>query len=102
MIESFLKYLQFEKRVSPHTLLAYQNDLFKFQEFIAQNFPDVEIEAADYSTIRSWIVQLVESGLDPLSVNRKIACLRSFYKHLMRREVVSKDPMIRIRVLKTK
>lgn len=102
MIESFLKYLQFEKRVSPHTLLAYQNDLSKFQEFIAQNFPDVKIEAADYSTIRSWIVQLVESGLDPLSVNRKIACLRSFYKHLMRRELVSKDPMIRIRVLKTK
>ena len=51
--------------------------------------------------VRAWIVSLVDSGIDPLSVNRKIACLRSFYKFLLREEVIKKNPMTRIRVLKT-
>jgi integrase/recombinase XerC len=102
MIESFLKYLQYEKRVSPNTVLAYQNDLHQFENFIAENFPDSDIQQAEYTLVRSWIVQLVESGLEPPSVNRKIACLRSYYKHLLRQEIITKDPMMKIRVLKTK
>lgn len=102
MIESFLKYLQYEKRVSPNTLLAYQTDLQQFENFIGKNFPESTIQDAEYNLVRSWIVELVESGLEPPSVNRKIACLRSFYKHLLREEVVTKDPTMKIRVLKTK
>lgn len=102
MIESFLKYLQYEKRVSPNTILAYQTDLEQFQDFISKNFPDSSIQNAEYSLVRSWIVDLVEAGIEPPSVNRKIACLRSYYKHLMRQEVITKDPMIKIRILKTK
>src|SRR5688572_23460763 len=99
MIESFLKYLQYEKRVSPNTLLAYKKDLLQFEDFLDQNFPDHKIVAADYSVIRAWIVRLIESGNEPSSVNRKIACLRSYYKHLMRQEIITKDPMTKIRVL---
>ena len=102
MIESFLKYIQYEKRVSPNTLLAYQNDLLQFQNFIDENFPDDKIESAPYSLIRSWIVNLVELKLTPISVNRKIATLRTYYKYLLRQEVISKDPMTKIRILKTK
>jgi integrase/recombinase XerC len=102
MIESFLKYLQYEKRVSPNTVLAYENDLLQFQEFLTTNFPDSNIQQAEYSLVRAWIVALVESGLEATSVNRKIACLRSYYKHLMRQEVITRDPMLKIRVLKTK
>ena len=102
MIESFLKYLQYEKRVSPNTVLAYENDLLQFQDFLSKNFPDNNIQQAEYSLVRAWIVALVESGLEAASVNRKIACLRSYYKHLMRQEVVTRDPMLKIRVLKTK
>lgn len=102
MIDSFLKYLQYEKRVSPHTLLAYQSDLNQLQQFIQQQFQENKIQAADYGLIRAWIVQLVESGIEPSSVNRKIASLRAFYKFLLREEVISKDPMMKIKVLKTK
>jgi integrase/recombinase XerC len=102
MIDSFLKYLQFEKRVSPNTVISYQNDLLQLEAFLTKTFPDVTAAHADYGTIRSWIVQLVESGLEPVSVNRKIATLRTFYKFLLRQEVISKDPMMKIRVLKTK
>jgi integrase/recombinase XerC len=103
MIDSFLKYLQFEKRVSPHTVLAYHNDLKQLDQFLRQNFPDsLSIELADYGVIRGWLVALVEAGLDPSSVNRKIASLRTFYKFLLRQDLITKDPMMKIRVLKTK
>ena len=52
--------------------------------------------------VRSWVVHLSELKLDARSINRKIASLRSFYKFLLRRETISKDPMTKIKVLKTK
>jgi integrase/recombinase XerC len=102
MIDLFLKYQQFEKRVSANTVLAYQTDLEQFRNFLTQTFDVNQPETADYGLIRSWIVALVESGIEAASVNRKIACLRSFYKFLLRREVITKDPMMKIRILKTK
>ena len=102
MVDSFLKYLQFEKRFSSHTLIAYQTDLKQFEYFLSHTFPEYKTESADYGVIRAWIILLVESEIDSLSVNRKIACLRSYYKFLMRQEVISKDPMLKIKVLKTK
>lgn len=101
MIESFVKYLQFEKRVSAHTSLAYKNDLDQFSDFLKTTLPDYSIEQADYGAIRSWIIQLVDSGIKATSINRKIASLKTFYKFLMRQEVILKNPMQKIRVLKT-
>jgi integrase/recombinase XerC len=102
MIDSFLKYLQFEKRVSQHTVLAYQSDLEQFKQFLKLTFDLENSEQAHYGLIRSWIVQLVEDGIEESSVNRKIACLRSYYKFLMRQEIIEKDPMMKIKILKTK
>jgi integrase/recombinase XerC len=102
MIESFIKYLQYEKRVSAHTTLAYESDLRQFEKFLQEVYSENQIEQASYAMVRSWIVSLVETGLEPPSINRKIACLRTFYKFLIRQEVVDKDPMMKVRVLKTK
>lgn len=102
MVDSFLKYLQFEKRYSPKTVKSYQTDLRQFEEFLKKEYADTPAQDANYGLIRSWIVSLVEAKLDSLSVNRKIACLRSYYKFLMRQEVISRDPMVKIKILKTK
>lgn len=101
MTDSFIKYLRFEKRVSPHTITAYENDLLQFQNFININFSGETIGQATYAIVRAWIVQLVESELSPTSVNRKIASLRSFFKFLLREEHIVKDPMMKIKPLKT-
>lgn len=101
MIDSFLNYLRFEKRFSPHTVISYKNDLSQFERFLKKSFEDTP-QTASYSMVRSWIVQLTEKQMDPISINRKIASLRSYYKFLMRRELISKDPMRQIKVLKTK
>ena len=102
MIESFLKHLQFEKRLSHHTVLAYQNDLNQLQQFLKEQFSSADIAHATYNMVRAWIVTLVESGKEPASVNRKIACLRSFFKFLLAQETITKDPMSKINVLKAK
>jgi len=102
MVESFLKYIQFQKRYSLKTVKSYETDLTQFQQYLLITFKEDKIENAGYGLIRSWIVSLVEAKLDASSINRKIACLRSFYKFLMQQEVVDKNPMTKIRVLKTK
>lgn len=100
-IESFFRYLQYEKRVSRHTLSSYQNDLQQLQTFLAETFDQANPALADYGAIRAWIINLMESGLQPPSINRKIAALRTFYKFLLREQVIKKNPMQKIRVLKT-
>jgi integrase/recombinase XerC len=102
MIEAFVKYIRFEKRLSAHTVLAYENDLSQFHQFLAETFSENKTEFADYGMVRSWIVSLVEQKIGPSSVNRKIACLRTYYKYLQRQEIIKKDPMLKIRVLKTR
>jgi integrase/recombinase XerC len=102
MIDSFLKYLQFEKRLSPNTVLAYQNDLAQLNEFLAARHSITDINTATYTMVRSWIVHLVESGIEPSSVNRKIACLRTFFKFLLAQGHITRNPMTKITVLKTR
>jgi integrase/recombinase XerC len=99
MIESFLKYLKFEKRFSRHTLVSYQTDLKQFKEFLSTF--DSTPEAATHIDVRAWIVSLVENQINARSINRKIATLRSFYKFLLKREIITTDPSSRIKVLKT-
>lgn len=101
MIELFLKYIQYEKRVSAHTALAYQGDLDQFSKFLQDTYDNHPIDAVTYGMVRSWIITLVDANLTPTSVNRKIASLKAFYKFLMREQVIEKNPMQKIRVLKT-
>ncbi len=101
MQETFLKYLRFEKRYSPHTLTSYENDLNQFKAFLEEEFETSQLPSASHAMVRSWMVSLVDQGLDAKSVNRKAACLRTFYKFLIKREIISQDPMQKVRALKT-
>ncbi len=102
MVESFLKYIRFEKRYSPKTVQSYKTDLLQFEKYLQLEFNGTQSQDANYGLIRSWVVSLVEQKLDSISINRKIACLRSYYKFLLRQEIITTDPMVKIRILKTK
>lgn len=101
MLDSFINYLEYEKRASRHTVLAYRKDLDQFSEFYQLSFEKEDISNAEHPEIRAWIVDLVEQNLSPTSINRKIATLRSFYKFLMRSGVITKDPTYKLRALKS-
>ena len=101
MIDSFLRYIQYEKRYSDHTVSSYKNDLMQFQAFLIGLEPDLKIESANYQHIRSWVISLIEDGIKPASVNRKIAALRSYYKFLLKRDEIKIDPSQRLQPLKS-
>lgn len=101
MVDSFFKYLKFEKRYSPKTIVAYQSDIGQFAKFLEESYQESQVESATHGLIRSWIVSLVENKIEARSINRKIACLRSFYKFCLKQEAIEKNPMGKIKVLKT-
>lgn len=101
MIESFLKYIEFEKRYSKHTVITYKNDLEQFNIFLSNLDQQLNLQSVTYPHIRSWVITLVEDGISPSSVNRKMASLRSYYKFLMKSGALKKDPTVQLKALKT-
>ncbi|MDQ3393730.1 MAG: tyrosine-type recombinase/integrase [Bacteroidota bacterium] len=102
MIDFFIRYLQFEKRYSNHTLIAYKADLQSFQNHLQEEYPDLDLNQVDFRYIRSWIISLKDNLLEPKSINRKIATLRSFYKYLLSEGKICSDPTVKLKVLKVK
>lgn len=101
MKDSFIKYLRQEKRVSSHTIISYEADIKQFQSFFNEYSSNPKIETADRRAIRSWIVELSLKNLSSKSINRKIATLKSFFKFLIKREIVTVNPTANINSLKT-
>ena len=97
----FIKYLKFEKRLSENTVVSYETDLDQFLSFYKEYSTSQKIEKVDKRTIRSWIVKLSLSNLSAKSINRKIASLKSFFKFLVKRDLIKKNPSSQINSLKT-
>ena len=99
--EAFREYLQLEKNYSPHTVLAYWNDIVSFESFSSLHFDQHDIDQANYSQIRSWIVSLVDANLSNVSVNRKMASLKAYYKFLLKTKQIEASPLLKHKALKT-
>jgi len=95
MFDKFISYLQFEKRYSQHTVLAYRQDLNAFIEF-AEVKRISEFTDLSSAFIRSWIVYLIEGGMKNKSVNRKLASLRTFYKWMRKEGMINHSPMTKV------
>lgn len=98
--ESFFHFLQFEKRFSPHTLIAYRNDLTQFSDYLQTQYQLTSAKEATHLFIRSWIVSLMEEKVSARSVNRKISALKTYYKFLLRESQIESNPMIKIQAPK--
>ena len=101
MVSYFLQHIKYEKRLSHHTVTAYEGDLKQFSAFLLFQYEFKEPEKADFQMIRSWIVALVDEKIENRSINRKIATLRTFYNFLLRHKAITTDPMLKIKALKT-
>ena len=99
--EPFFQFLAFEKRYSPHTLLAYRGDLNQFRDYLAAFHDNIPVSEANYQLIRGWIASLMEAGHSPRSVNRRITSLRSYYRFLLKQEEIRVNPMLKIAGPKT-
>ncbi len=97
---AFQDYLQLEKKYSPHTVIAYINDVVTFESFIKSEFDSDDLLEVNYSLIRSWIVALVDNEISNTSVNRKIASLKSYYKFLLKTKQIEVSPLLKHKSLK--
>jgi integrase/recombinase XerC len=100
--ESFLQYLQTEKRYSPLTVRSYLNDLDQFEKYLnTQELPGSPDSITSHD-IRSWIVSMLENGYASVSVHRKISCLRVFYRYLRKEGFTKTDPLEKVVLPKMK
>jgi len=102
--ERFIRYIQFEKRYSPHTVSAYQSDLSQFTGFL-NNPEKLDPPPAPVIThpsqithyhIRNWMVELMNDHILARSINRKIATLRKYFKFLLQEGVIEINPASKI------
>jgi integrase/recombinase XerC len=100
MVNSFLDFLNTEKRYSAHTVLAYRKDIEQFLVFLKDTYEESDAINANHLMIRTWVLEMMEKGLDPKSVNRKLATLRTFYKFLLRNKALDINPMLKVRAPK--
>lgn len=97
-IERFFNYLEYEKRYSPHTLIAYKNDISQYLVFL--NSLEADFLEVNHQQIRSWVIQLMDDGMDSRTVNRKISTLRAFYKFLIKEEAIAINPTTKVQTPK--
>lgn len=96
LIDSFLNFLQFEKNYSEKTINSYRVDLIQLEEYIKNNSKELTLTEVDADIIRQWIIDLTKKGYTTSSVNRKLSSLRSFYKFLLLKQEIIKDPTRKI------
>ncbi len=100
LVLDFLAYLQLERGLSQNTLEAYRSDLAQFGAFLERRAASPLGVA--HSDLAAFLDELAR-GRDgrppvaPATLQRKTACLRSFYRHLRREELIDHDPTADLR-----
>ncbi len=89
-VAAYLEHLQVERRASPHTLRSYRNDLALFEEYLGEGGGDPT--SADARRLRGYSAWLNGRGYAATTIARRLASLRSFFRHHRRRGGVVGDP----------
>jgi len=93
LVLDFVAYLEFERGLSRNTLEAYRSDLLQFGRFLDERgVAALAAEPVDVADFLASLGGIEGKTASPATVNRKQACLRSFYKHLRREEILDADP----------
>ncbi len=100
-VAEFLSYLNLQKRFSPLTTKNYAIDLKQFFNFLNQELYDSRLTEISYQHVRSFIASLIDKKKSTVSVNRKISCLKSFFKYALKNNLISNNPMQKIQGPKT-
>ncbi len=100
LLLDFLAYLEFERGLSRNTLEAYRTDLLQYGAWLRERGHDAleagHAELADYvATLAAGTEE--RPPVAPATLQRKVACLRSFHRHLLRQELIEEDPTGRLR-----
>ena len=95
-INEFLQYITTERRLSDHTIQSYSVDLSQFSNYLSLEFNISHATEINFQLTRNWIASLLEEGIQPVSINRKISTLRTYFRFLLKKGVVKENPMLKI------
>ena len=91
-LNNFVSYLSLQKRGSNLTTISYKNDLIQFGNFLESEIHHPSLNKITYNDVRSFIARLMEKGIAARSVNRKLSSLKSFFKYLVKNQVITNNP----------
>lgn len=100
VVRKWKEYLSAERRFSPLTVRAYTDDVYAFIDYTESE--EYDPSRTTLSDLRSYIMMLMERGDNPRSVNRHISALRSFFRYLLRSEIIESDPTAKLKALPQK
>jgi integrase/recombinase XerC len=95
----FIKYIKLERHYSPNTVEAYQKDLQQFERYLQDYFhrDSVNWSLVNKRIIRSYLGWLSTQNLRKISIARKLAALKSFFKFLTRNSYIPLNPTLTTR-----
>src|SRR4030042_5754325 len=91
VFNKYIAFLEAEKNASPYTVRNYTRDLLEFFAFVT----DKKIESlkdVNQLRLRAYLAHLMEQKYAKSSIARKLSAIRSFYRYLMREELVKASP----------
>ncbi len=100
-IDAFIRHLEFERRLSPHTCKNYRRDLLSILAY-CETHEIGEWAELDSEHIRSFAAASHRQGLGARSIQRRLSAARSFFRYLMREKYVKKNPVIGVSAPKAK
>ncbi len=95
-IDSFLEYLRLERNYSEKTVVSYGIDLREFEGYFKKADAEIDFTTVDADVVRNWVMHLMDEGRAATSVNRKLSTLRSFYRFLLKKKVMTVNPMTKV------
>ena len=88
----YIDYLEAERHASPYTVRNYKTDLLDFFQFLKSKGVR-SLEQVDKHSVRDYLSQLVEDGIVKASIARKLSAIRSFYRYLLREDIMTSNPV---------
>lgn len=96
-INQFLIYLEAERHYSVRTIEAYRDDLRDFCAFLGWTPEEFDPDKIDESDVKAWMIDMLdEQHSSPRSVKRRLSALHSFYRFMLRMDLVKRDITLRV------
>jgi len=92
VFNKYVDYLEAERNASPYTVRNYTTDLLGFFQFLRDRDID-SLKGVDRHVLRDYLSYLMEKGFVKASIARKLSAIRSFYRYLLREEIISVSPV---------
>ena len=92
IFNKYINYLEAERNASPYTVRNYSTDLLGFFQFLRNKEVD-SLKEVDRHVLRDYLSHLMEKGFVKASIARKLSAIRSFYRYLLREEIIATSPV---------